>query len=332
MNLATSFGKWNRGRSNPDNTEWLDAREDTYDITIEDNHNFALSNGIFVHNSLEDIFIPVFGETNNLEFMEVGGKPDIKWIADVEELRNQLACALRCPLSLLGGYVQEASGALGSEAIEKLDIRFARNARRLQRSLIEGITRIVQIHLAYMGMDPDLKLFTVHMSETSTAEEESLRETLDSGIDIIDRMFDLVDKAVGETGDKEVDKVELLNFLNQKFVKLGDFDINDYLKEREGGVPVEGEEGAMGGPAGPRMGKIEGEDKFPQYQVPLEEEPEVEEEEPLGPESVRVRNYDLKAMLPIKENIEKWNTNWKNCKVCVKEAAVENGSSNNKNS
>jgi hypothetical protein len=267
--------------------------------------------------ALEDIFIPVFGETNNVDVMEIGGKPDIKWIADVEELRNQLACALRCPLSLLGGYVQEASGALGAEAIEKLDIRFARNARRLQRALIEGITRIVQIHLAYMGMDPSLDLFTIHMSETSTAEEEALRETLDTSIDVIDRMFDLVDKAVGEGGDKEVDKVELLNFLNQKFVKLGDFDINDFLKKREEeGVPVEGEEAA--GLAGPRRGKIEGEEKFPQYEVPLEEEPSPEEVEAApAPEHIIIRNYDLKALTPIKENIEKWKEQWGNCMVSI---------------
>ena len=206
--------------------EWLSEKEDTYDITVKDNHNFSLSNGIFVHNSVEDIFIPVWGDTGDLTYDEIGGNADIRWIVDIEELRNQLACALRCPLSLLGGFVQEASGALGSSSIEKLDIRFARSSRRLQRSIKNGITRICQIHLAFMNMDPDANLFEVNMSETSTAEEESLRESLDAGVDTVQKMLDTLDP-IG------IDKVKVVNYLNQKLLKLEDFDINNFLETGE---------------------------------------------------------------------------------------------------
>lgn len=174
--------------------------------------------------SLEDIFVPVWGDINDLDVKELGGKVDIRWIVDVEDLRNQLSCALRVPLQLLGGFVEEASGALGSEAIEKLDIRFARSARRLQRSQIEGITRICQIHLAYKNMDPDPTLFDVNMPETSTAEEESLKESLESGVDIVDRMMTMLD-----TAGIKVDKVGLLNFLNHKMLKLGDVDFAEFI-------------------------------------------------------------------------------------------------------
>lgn len=187
--------------------------------------------------AIEDLFIPVWGDTGDLTYDEIGGKADIRWIVDIEDLRNQLACALRCPLSLLGGYVQEASGALGSEAIEKLDIRFARSARRLQRSLINGITRICQIHLAYMNMDPDPNLFQVNMSETSTAEEESLKASLEGGVDIVDKMIATYKEVVGED---RLDTIKLANYLNQKILKLEDFDMEQFTKSPS--AVVEGKE------------------------------------------------------------------------------------------
>jgi len=205
-----------------DQTARLLKRARALDIS-SDNSNFdSKANPM---STIEDVFIPVWGDTGDLTYEKVGGEADIRWIVDIEELRNQLACALRCPLSLLGGFVQEASGALGSEAIEKLDIRFARSARRLQRAIKNGITRLCQIHLAYMNMDPDSNLFEVHMSETSTAEEESLKASLDSGVDVITKMLGMLENIEG------IDKVAVVNYLNQKILKLEDFDLNEFQEK-----------------------------------------------------------------------------------------------------
>jgi len=205
--------------------EWLEENADTYDITVEKNHNFSLSSGIFVHNSMEDLIVPVWGDVGDISIDKIGGETDIRWIVDIEELRNQLASSLRCPTVLLGGHVEEATGSLGSEAISKLDIRFARTARKLQRALREGITRICQIHLAYMNMDPDPNLFEVNLSETSTAEDEELKNALDTGVDIIDKYMKMFEEM-----NLNLDKVELFNYMNQKILKLNDLDLKDYVK------------------------------------------------------------------------------------------------------
>jgi len=181
---------------------------------------------------IEDIFLPVWGEVGNLTFDKIGGEADIRWIRDIEDLRQQLAAALRTPLPLLGAYLKEATGPLGSQAIEKLDINFARMARKLQRTVRNGIKRICQIHLAYMNMDPDPTLFDVQMPEMSTAEEESLKESLKDGIEVIERFMDVVDK-IQEEGGKKFDKVELFSFFNQKFLKLEDLDLNDFIISAE---------------------------------------------------------------------------------------------------
>ncbi len=181
---------------------------------------------------MEDLFIPVFNDAGDVTIEKIGGETDIRWIVDIEDLRNQLSCALRVPLPLLGGYTKDATGALGSEAIGKLGIRFARSARRLQRALCVGIERLCQIHLAYMGMDPDPKLFQVQMAETSTEEEEEMRDSLDKSTDAIMKFMDMIDKA------GKFDKVELLNYFNTKMLKLSDLDMKKYLLPGGANVPA----------------------------------------------------------------------------------------------
>jgi hypothetical protein len=174
--------------------------------------------------AVEDLLIPVWGDVGDLAYDKIGGDADIHWITDIQELRNQLSCALRVPLSVLGGFTDEASGALGSQAIEKLSIEFAHAARRLQRAIKVGIKRMCQIHLAWMNLDPDPRLFEVNMTETSTAEEESIKNTLDTGIDVIVKFME-----AAEATDPNVDKKAIFTYLNQKILKLEDFDINDFL-------------------------------------------------------------------------------------------------------
>ena len=178
---------------------------------------------------IEDIFVPVWGTADDLKYEKIGGEADIKWIVDVDNLRQQLAFSLATPPALGGAYVQEASGALGSEAIGKLDIRFSRSARRIQRALIAGITRLCQIHLAYKGMDPDTDLFQVHMSETSNAEEEQLRKNLETGL----RTFTQFRKVVKGVVGHKLDTAKLWDYYNDKILKLEDFHLDDMLKSPE---------------------------------------------------------------------------------------------------
>ena len=178
---------------------------------------------------LEDLFVPVWGSVEDLKVEKVGGEVDIRWIVDVDNLRNQLAFALACSPSLGGAYTKEASGALGSEALSELGIRFARSCRRLQRALISGITRMCQIHLAYMGYDPDPSLFQVHMAETSTAEEAQLMKSLDSGMKSLSTFIKTLKMVAG----KRIDTLKVWDYWSDKILKMDDFHISNFFKSKK---------------------------------------------------------------------------------------------------
>jgi len=269
--------------------EQLIEREDTYDIQIEHNHNFPVAAGVFLHNSaVEDIILPVWGDVNSVRIEKLGGEVDIKWIRDIEELRDQLSCALRVPLQLLGGYQKDVPSGIGSNNFERLDIRFSRQCRRIQRALIVGLTRLVQIHLAYQGKDPDLEMFELKMGETSTAENAELMEGLSSGADVVTKMVEILNTTLGETG---YNKLEVLKYFNEKILHLSDFDFDKVVKEVEQQVgplttPEIPEEGEVGGAP---MAAGAGENPFK------------------ASINARIDNSDLKAALPLNEGK---NTKW----------------------
>ena len=67
------------------------------------------------------------------------------------------------------------------------------------------------------------------MPETSTAEEESIKETLSTSVDAIARFMEMLNSVEGV----EFDQGKLLDFLSQKIIRLGDFQIEDYIKAGE---------------------------------------------------------------------------------------------------
>lgn len=177
--------------------------------------------------TLEELLIPIYGSKENLTYEEVGGKADVKWIVDVEELRDQYITALKVPKALLAGSTAEGTpGGMNTNSYQRIDIRFARQTRRLQQALINGITRLCQIHLAYRGMDPNPEMFEVRMNETSSAEELEQQDAMDKGADTVGKVMDMMINGLGESN---VDRVGILDYLNKKILKLEDFEIKKYL-------------------------------------------------------------------------------------------------------
>jgi len=173
--------------------------------------------------AVDDIIIPVFGDSNDLSVEKIGGEPDIKWIVDIEMLRNQLAASLRVPTAMLGAFTNEVSGALGSESLSKLDIRFASSVRKVQRCIKLGLMQLCQTHLAFKGISPDVEFDIKCQESSSSAEIDDLAESLLSKISVIDKFMGMIDDVT-----KDIDKVQLFTYLNKKFLALDDFDLQDF--------------------------------------------------------------------------------------------------------
>jgi intein/homing endonuclease len=150
----------------------LEECEDVYDIYVEKYHNFALSAGVFVHNSLdEDIFIPT-GEGSLTDVEMLSGSPQVGSVLDVEYMRKRLFSCLRIPPDYMG-FAEAQGGLLGKSPLSDQDVQFARQEKRLQRAVMVGFAQIIQIDLALRGIDPQLDAneFRVHMCPVSFLDE-----------------------------------------------------------------------------------------------------------------------------------------------------------------
>lgn len=180
--------------------------------------------GLFAQ--IEDVFVP---ETDNITLSvdKLGEEPNIRWIADIDLLENQLLGSLRTSKMMLG-ITDDMPGGIGENSAKRISVNFAKNVQRVQTAVRSGIKRLCQIHLAYMRMDPSPISFDVHLAEISSAEEEELKNAISTGVDVVGKFTDYIINTVGE---KNVDALEMLDYVNRKFLKLDDFEISKIIRK-----------------------------------------------------------------------------------------------------
>lgn len=105
-----------------------DGREDVYDFTVDSYHNFALADGVFVHNSIEMQDIPM---------PEIGNLDDFDYIKK----------------TVFEGVGVPAAYVLGGEGKESLKtyVRYLKKIASIQRSLMVGVKHISTVHLRALG-------------------------------------------------------------------------------------------------------------------------------------------------------------------------------------
>lgn len=164
-----------------------------YSDLLKKDINFKLDEdlyGVSKHTSTydEDIFIPVSDPKNDMSITSVGGDVNIPEQYDLEYLQNKLFAALKIPKAYLN-YEQDLNAR---STLIQLDIRYARSVAQLQTTIITGLTRLVKIHLAYLGMDPDMVTFKIQLTGVSAIDQESRLEQKSQRINAARDFWDIV--------------------------------------------------------------------------------------------------------------------------------------------
>jgi hypothetical protein len=136
---------------------WLDQTEDTGDITIEsasDSHNFALTVGVFIHNS----------EGRGSKVETLPGGTNLGEIDDLRYFTNKLVRGLRIPSSYLptgadDSAAQYNDGRVGTAYIQEL--RFNTYCERLQGLVSEQFNQEFKRYLLEKGVNIDTAMFDI---------------------------------------------------------------------------------------------------------------------------------------------------------------------------
>ncbi len=128
--------------------------EDTGDLTIEVNHNFALSAGVYVHNS--------DGRGSSVEVLPSG--QNLGELTDLRYFDNKMARGLRVPSSYMPTGPEDSpnafnDGKVGTALIQEL--RFNQYCQRLQRYICEKLDIEFKTFLKWRGFNIDASLFDI---------------------------------------------------------------------------------------------------------------------------------------------------------------------------
>lgn len=205
----------------------------------------------------DDIVIPVAGAKGDVNVDQIGGDVDVKSIVDIDYFLNKVFSALRVPKSFMG-YEEMLPGLSASKSLTMLDIRYARSAKKLQRSFITGMQRLCQIHLeTKLDREVPLDELDLNMVSVSSAEEQERVEVIGDRVAMITEVANLVEEA---GGNKRLAVKDMLRSMSDVFslVEMSDdwFEAPEEPEEPEvapgefGGEEFGGEEELppLGGP------------------------------------------------------------------------------------
>ena len=201
-------------------------------------------------------------ENKNSKVEVTPGLTNVSDIVDIDHFDDKLFGSLRAPKAYFGreGDVEHKQSLSGQS------IKWARAVQSIQRSVINGYTRMCQIHLSYLNMDPDKSKFNVLMVPPSLIELLNKLEAWQNVVDVAERL-----SALGET--LNLNKYDWTEYILENVMWFTDQEARKFLKKVPKDVGMGDEEG---GEVLPRPKKEPEEEP--------KEEPEIEPEEPADEE------------------------------------------------
>lgn len=175
----------------------------------------------------EDLFWPI-RENSNSRVERLTGSTNTDQIYDVEMLMNRLFSTIRAPKEYFG-FGDDRSLIDTGKSLAQQDIRWARGCKSLQHSLTRGIMNIGAVHMALLGINPQVpeNEFQVHMTPVSNLDEQQRAEIYDARTQVMDSLNRLVSEI------DNIDKKAWLSWMMTKFGGLPPHLLDQFIQDAE---------------------------------------------------------------------------------------------------
>lgn len=185
--------------------EYISERDDTGCITVEGNHNFAVSQNsktlVFIANSiLENFFIPQSADGRGSQIDTVGGSNiGFAELADVHYFQKKMYRALKYPQSRINAAQEnrEADIMFGQGQtgdISRDEIKWAKFLERNQRKFNKELLNTFLMHLDFKGLKKqyglDKKSFKIFLNPPSKYKEQMEANFLDTRFNLYQSLAD----------------------------------------------------------------------------------------------------------------------------------------------
>lgn len=167
----------------------------------------------------------IYVDADSLKIDQLRGSTNAGSVLDIDYARKRLFGLLKIPPDYLG-FSEAAGGFLAQSPLSSQDIQFGRQIKRLQRALLQGYTRLIQIHMAWLGIDPSLSQneFTLGITPVTFLDEMQRAQLLQVKATVLGILSD-IGRAL------EVDKAKLIPY----FLKISGLPYEIWGPDREDG-------------------------------------------------------------------------------------------------
>ena len=237
-----------------------------------------------------NIYIPTHGGVGAISASSVGGDFDPKQLSDVSYFQNKLFGALGVPKAFFG-ITEDGAGFNGGTSLAIQSSRYAKSVKRLQNTLSQAITDLVNLMLLDRGLVKYINKFSIRMQAPITQEELDRRDNKRNKVGVINDIM----QHLGEIQNPVI-KLKILKSLLAD--SLTDVGVISLLQEQIDELEKAGLTGTTEGAE---------EQSEPQLSTPVEspepEVPETPEEETQPEEAPEAPAEDEESYLPSAEEL-----------------------------
>lgn len=171
----------------------------------------------------EDLILPQI-EGRKTEVQRLAGSKDSHEVADLDYHLARFHSAVRVPPAFFGYALSGAAPYEPQKNLSHQDSRYSKVPLKLQHYFLLGLHRILQLDLAFRGLDATAKenTFTLAMSPVSYLDELHRQQLIEIRIDIIDRLLNLGQQV-------RFDMTVWIRYVLKEYGKLSDEIIEELL-------------------------------------------------------------------------------------------------------
>lgn len=206
-------------------------------LTVGDSMNEYTSAGPYEN----FIYVPVHGEQGAITQEEIGGDAKIGDLPDLDYFTNLLYGGAAAPKQFFA-QTDDSTGFNGGSSLSIISSRYAKRIKRIQKTLRQLITDLINIFLINKGMVSYINKFTIHMQPPTTQEELDRKDYTSGRVQITSDVMNLLN----EVAEDPVTKMKILKSLlsnaitNQEVITLLQDEIDQQEQAQENGeIPEE---------------------------------------------------------------------------------------------
>lgn len=160
-----------------------------------------------------NIYVPTHNGQGAISTQEVGGELNVNGLADIDYFKNKYFGSLRVPKQYFG-ETDDATGFNGGTSLSIVSSRYAKMIKRIQNTLIQAITDVINILLLDKGLDSYINKYELHMQPPTTQEELDRRDNISNKVGIANDIMNLLGDIEDASAKLKILKSLLSNIVN----------------------------------------------------------------------------------------------------------------------